>query len=62
MTKPPGKTLCVGASYISLECAFFNTFRIRYNCIDENNRSRGFDRQCANKVVNLMKLSGTKFK
>lgn len=50
-TKQPGKTLCVGGSYIALECAGFltelgypTTVAVRSILL------RGFDRQCAEKV------------
>jgi thioredoxin reductase (NADPH) len=59
----PGKTLCVGASYISLECAGFLT-ELGYDTT-VSIRSiplRGFDRQCSEKIVEQMKESGTKFK
>lgn len=47
----PGKTLCVGGSYVSLECAGFLTslglpVTVAYRSI----LLRGFDRQCADKV------------
>ena len=52
-THPPplGKTLCVGGSYIALECAGFLT-ELGYP-VTVAVRSillRGFDRQCAEKV------------
>ena len=50
-TQQPGKTLCVGGSYIALECAGFltelgypTTVAVRSILL------RGFDRQCAEKV------------
>ena len=59
----PGKTLCVGASYIALECAGFLT---EIGCdVTVAVRSillRGFDRQCADKIGEMMKLTGTQFK
>lgn len=58
-----GKTLCVGASYISLECAGFLTHLGFDTTVAMRSIAlRGFDRQCADKVVNLMKETGTKFK
>lgn len=61
--KSPGKTLCVGASYISLECAGFLTHLGLDTTVSMRTIAlRGFDRQCADKVVNLMKKTGTKFK
>lgn len=63
LKQSPGKTLCVGASYISLECAGFLT-ELGFNTT-VSMRSiplRGFDRQCSEKIVEKMKESGTKFK
>lgn len=58
----PGKTLVVGASYIALECAglltalgYDTTVAVRSILL------RGFDRQCADKIGELMKCTGTKF-
>lgn len=61
LRKSPGKTLCVGGSYISLECAGFLT-ELGYD-VSVAARSvllRGFDRQCADKVGSLMSDIGTK--
>mmetsp|Transcript_33321 Transcript_33321/g.33930 ORF Transcript_33321/g.33930 Transcript_33321/m.33930 type:complete len:450 (+) Transcript_33321:298-1647(+) len=58
----PGKTLCVGGSYISLECAGFLT-ELGYE-VSVAVRSillRGFDRQCAQKIGNIMEELGTNF-
>lgn len=60
----PGKVLCVGASYISLECAGFLaglghdvTVAVRSILL------RGFDRECADKIGKYMEgHSGVKFK
>jgi len=59
----PGKTLCVGASYISLECAGFlaglgldTTVAVRSILL------RGFDRECADKIGDYMVKHGVKFK
>jgi len=57
----PGKTLCVGGSYISLECAGFLTglgYDTTVAC--RSILLRGFDRQCADKVGSLMVEEGTK--
>eukprot|EP01041_Mallomonas_annulata_P014288 gene14288-30397_t len=57
----PGKTLCVGGSYIALECAGFLT-GLGYD-VTVAVRSillRGFDRQCAEKIGSLMVDVGTK--
>ncbi|XP_055388757.1 thioredoxin reductase-like [Condylostylus longicornis] len=58
----PGKTLVVGASYIALECAGFltelgypTTVAVRSILL------RGFDRQCAEKVGQMMQEMGTRF-
>jgi len=63
LDKDPGKTLCVGASYISLECAGFLaglskdvTVAVRSILL------RGFDRECAERIGDYMKEHGVKFK
>lgn len=63
LEKDPGKTLCVGASYISLECAGFlhglgfdTTVAVRSILL------RGFDRQCSEKIGQYMEDSGIKFR
>jgi len=63
LQKSPGKTLCVGASYISLECAGFlaglgydTTVAVRSILL------RGFDRECADKIGEYMEIHGVKFK
>ena len=62
LPKSPGKTLCVGASYISLECAGFlaglgydTTVAVRSILL------RGFDRECADKIGAFMEDHGVKF-
>jgi len=59
----PGKTLCIGASYISLECAGFlaglgydTTVAVRSILL------RGFDRECADLIGSYMEDHGVKFK
>jgi thioredoxin/glutathione reductase (selenoprotein) len=59
----PGKVLCVGASYISLECAGFlaglghdTTVAVRSILL------RGFDRECAEKIGAFMTDHGVAFK
>jgi thioredoxin reductase (NADPH) len=59
---PPGKTLVVGASYIALECAGFltelgfdTTVAVRSILL------RGFDRDAADKIEQIMRCNGTKF-
>jgi thioredoxin reductase (NADPH) len=62
LEKSPGKTLCVGGSYISLECAGFLA-ELGYD-VTVSARSillRGFDRQCAEKVGEVMFNNGVKF-
>jgi len=63
LEKNPGKTLCVGASYISLECAGFLaglgcdvTVAVRSILL------RGFDRECSEKVGKFMEDAGIAFK
>jgi len=63
LEKSPGKTLCVGASYISLECAGFlaglgydTTVAVRSILL------RGFDRECADKIGAYMEDHGVKFR
>lgn len=62
LKKPVGKTLIVGASFVALECAGFltalgydTTVAVRSILL------RGFDRQCSEKVGELMVATGTKF-
>lgn len=58
----PGKTLCIGASYVSLECAGFLT-ELGYD-VTVMVRSillRNFDRECANRIGDYMADHGTKF-
>ena len=63
LTDEPGKVLCVGASYISLECAGFLaglgrdvTVAVRSILL------RGFDRECADKIGAYMADHGVKFR
>ena len=63
LEKSPGKTLCVGASYISLECAGFLaglghdvTVAVRSILL------RGFDRECTDKIDAHLVGHGVKFK
>lgn len=58
----PGKTLCIGAGYISLECAGFlhecgfdTTVAVRSILL------RGFDRDCAEKIGAVMEAQGVNF-
>lgn len=63
LEQSPGKTLCVGASYIALECAGFlaglgldTTVAVRSILL------RGFDREIAEKIGKHMEDHGVKFK
>jgi thioredoxin/glutathione reductase (selenoprotein) len=63
MDADPGKVLCVGASYISLECAGFLrgigkdvTVAVRSILL------RGFDRECADLIGTYMKKEGINFR
>jgi thioredoxin reductase (NADPH) len=61
---PPGKTLCVGAGYISLECGGFLThlgFDVTISVRSIPLRTGGFDRDAVNKLISLMEKTGTKF-
>ena len=60
LPKSPGKTLCVGGSYIALECAGFLT-ELGYD-VTVAARSillRNFDKQCADKIKEIMVELGT---
>lgn len=58
----PGKTLVVGASYIALECAgVLNSLGLDTTVAVRSILLRGFDRQCADKIGEIMKCTGTKF-
>eukprot|EP00371_Babesia_bovis_P000222 XP_001608869.1 thiodoxin reductase [Babesia bovis T2Bo] len=62
LSHPVGKTLIVGGSFVALECAGFLT-ALGYD-VTVAVRSiilRGFDRQCAEKVGDLMENMGTRF-
>jgi len=63
LDRDPGKVLCVGASYISLECAGFLrgigkdvTVAVRSILL------RGFDRECADLIGAHMRAEGIKFR
>ena len=59
----PGKTLCVGASYISLETAgFLHAMGYDVEIAVRSILLRGFDRDCADFVGDYMKEIGIKFK
>lgn len=53
--KPPGKTLCVGASYISLECAgFLAGLGFDVTVAVRSILLRGFDRECADRLGTVL--------
>lgn len=63
LEKNPGKTLCIGASYISLECAgFLNGLGNDVTVAVRSILLRGFDRQCADWIGDYMEAHGVKFK
>lgn len=63
LEKNPGRTLCVGASYISLECAgFLAGLGIDTTVAVRSILLRGFDRECADKIDAYMVKHGVKFK
>jgi len=63
LKRAPGKTLCVGGSYISLECAgFLNELGYDVTVAVRSIILRGFDRQCSEKVAQMMDELGTNFK
>jgi len=59
----PGKTLCVGASYVSLECAgFLKAIGLDVTVMVRSILLRGFDQQMANMIGDYMeKQAGVKF-
>mmetsp|Transcript_8747 Transcript_8747/g.12948 ORF Transcript_8747/g.12948 Transcript_8747/m.12948 type:complete len:497 (+) Transcript_8747:133-1623(+) len=62
LKKDPKKTLCVGASYISLECAgFLHEIGRDVTVMVRSIMLRGFDRACASKIESHMKHIGMKF-
>eukprot|EP00560_Eucampia_antarctica_P005236 CAMPEP_0197832626 /NCGR_PEP_ID=MMETSP1437-20131217/15311_1 /TAXON_ID=49252 ORGANISM="Eucampia antarctica, Strain CCMP1452" /NCGR_SAMPLE_ID=MMETSP1437 /ASSEMBLY_ACC=CAM_ASM_001096 /LENGTH=611 /DNA_ID=CAMNT_0043436079 /DNA_START=59 /DNA_END=1894 /DNA_ORIENTATION=- len=63
LPKNPGKTLCVGASYISLECAgFLGGLGLDVTIAVRSILLRGFDRECADLIGEYMASQGIKFK
>lgn len=61
-SKPPGKTLCVGASYISLECAgFLHELGFDTSVMVRSILLRGFDTQSAIQIGEFMERSGVRF-
>lgn len=62
MTKPPGKTLVVGASYVALECAgFLTALGFDTTVMVRSILLRGFDQDMANLIGEHMELYHTKF-
>uniref|UniRef100_A0A4X2LFS6 thioredoxin-disulfide reductase (NADPH) n=2 Tax=Vombatus ursinus TaxID=29139 RepID=A0A4X2LFS6_VOMUR len=62
LKESPGKTLVVGASYVSLECAGFLTgFGLDATVMMRSIPLRGFDQQMALLVTDYMESHGTKF-
>ena len=60
--KAPGKTLCVGGGYISLECAgFLNEFGYDTSVAIRSKVLRTFDDDCAEKIKELMESLGVNF-
>jgi len=63
LDRSPGKTLCVGASYISLECAgFLSGLGLDVTVAVRSILLRGFDRECADKIGAYMEEHGVKFR
>jgi len=63
LEKSPGKTLCVGASYISLECAgFLAGLGLDVTVAVRSILLRGFDRECAEKIGEYMEEHGVTFR
>jgi thioredoxin reductase (NADPH) len=59
----PGKTLCVGASYVSLECAgFLKGIGLDVTVMVRSILLRGFDQQMAGIIGSFMENKGIKFK
>ena len=58
----PGKTLCIGASYVSLECAgFLAGIGLPVTVMVRSILLRGFDQQCAEIVGDYMQKHGVNF-
>jgi len=57
----PGKTLCVGAGYVALECAgFLTALGCDTTVLCRSMLLRGFDRECCDKIGAYMEHGGTK--
>ena len=58
----PGRTLVVGASYVALECAgFLTALDFDTTVMMRSIPLRGFDQECAAKIVEHMEEHGTRF-
>uniref|UniRef100_A0A5S6R1Y1 thioredoxin-disulfide reductase (NADPH) n=1 Tax=Trichuris muris TaxID=70415 RepID=A0A5S6R1Y1_TRIMR len=59
----PGKTLCVGASYVSLECAgFLRGIGLEVTVMVRSILLRGFDQDMANRIgIHMESVAGIKF-
>ena len=58
----PGKTLCVGASYVSLECAgFLKGIGLDVTVMVRSILLRGFDQQMAGMIGKFMEKHGIRF-
>lgn len=63
LDRDPGRVLCAGASYISLECAgFLRGIGKDVTVCVRSILLRGFDRECADLIGNHMKDEGVKFR
>lgn len=62
LPSPPGKTLCVGASYISLETAgFLTALKFDVTVMVRSILLRGFDQEIAEQIGGYMERHGTRF-
>eukprot|EP01012_Entosiphon_sulcatum_P005133 TRINITY_DN12197_c0_g1_i9.p1 TRINITY_DN12197_c0_g1~~TRINITY_DN12197_c0_g1_i9.p1 ORF type:complete len:559 (-),score=102.40 TRINITY_DN12197_c0_g1_i9:2317-3966(-) len=62
LKEDPGKSLCIGASYVSLECAgFLRALDKEVHVAMRSIPLRGFDQQMAQIVVDYMTEQGVKF-
>jgi len=61
LPQAPGKTLCVGAGYVALECAgFLTALGCDTTVLCRSMLLRGFDRECCDKIGAYMEHGGTK--
>jgi len=60
--KSPGKTLCIGASYVLLECAgFLNGCGYNVTVMVRSILMRGFDEKCTEYIGKFMEKQGIRF-